>query len=108
MTRWDFRFRLLVIAVLAGYGLLSLLTDSGAHVDWVAWKLIIFAGLISCGLMIRVKLKPFGPAFGRLLAGQASDEDDAAISSSIASTRPWVWLIWLGILISAFLGMYFI
>jgi hypothetical protein len=39
------------------------------------------------------------------LAGQASATDDAAISSSIAATRPWVLLIWLGLLVSAYIGM---
>ena len=105
LTRFDFYFRLIVIGSLAAYAILSLTSDAGARVDWVAWKLLIFAGLVSCGLMIRVKLRSFGPAFGRLLAGQASETDDAAISSSIAATRPWVLLIWLGLLVSAYLGM---
>ena len=105
LTRFDFSFRIVVIGSLIAYAILSLSSDAGARVDWVAWKLLIFAGLISCGLMIRITLKPFGPAFGRLLAGQASETDNEAISSSIAATRPWVLLIWLGLLVSAYLGM---
>ncbi len=105
LTRFDFYFRIVVIMLLAGYALASLVGDAGARVDWVAWKLLIFAGLISLGLIIRIKLKPFGPAFGRLIAGQATAEDDAVISRSIASTRPWVLLIWLGLVVSAYLGI---
>jgi hypothetical protein len=105
LTKFDFYFRIVVILALTAYALLSLTSDSGAKVDWVAWKLLIFAGLMSCGLMIRIMLKPFGPAFGRLVAGQASEEDDAAISASIASTRPWVLVIWLGLFTSAWLGI---
>jgi hypothetical protein len=105
LTKFDFSFRIVVILALAGYAILSLTSDSGAKVDWVAWKLLIFAGLMSCGLMIRIKLKPFGPAFGRLVTGQADEKDNAAISSSISATRPWVLLIWLGLLTSAWLGI---
>jgi hypothetical protein len=62
--------------------------------------------MIACGLMIRVKLKPFGPAFGKLMAGQATAADDQAIADSIATTRPWVLLIWLALLLSTFIGIY--
>lgn len=105
LTKFDFYFRIVVILALAAYAILSLTSDTGARMDWVAWKILIFAGLISCGLVIRIKLRPFGPAFGRLIAGQASEEDNLAISSSIAATRPWALTIWLGVLISAWLGI---
>lgn len=105
LTRFDFAFRVAAILALATFALISLVSDAGFRLDWVAWKLLVFAGLITCGLIIRVKLRPFGPAFGRLVAGQASAEDDAAISTSIASTRPWVLLIWLGVLTCAWLGL---
>ncbi len=105
LTKFDFYFRIVVILALTAYAILSLTSEAGAKVDWVAWKVLIFAGLISCGLVIRIKLKPFGPAFGRLIAGQASEEDNVAISSSIAATRPWALTIWLGVLFSAWLGI---
>ena len=106
LARFDFAFRLVVISMLAGYALVSLASSAGARVDWVAWKMLIFAGMIACGLMIRVKLKPFGPAFSKLVAGQATAEVDQAISGSIAATRPWVLVIWLGLLGSAFIGLW--
>lgn len=46
-----------------------------------------------------------GPAFARLVAGQASSDDEAMIARCIAATRPCVLVIWLGLLASAALGL---
>jgi hypothetical protein len=105
LARIDFGFRLAVITALATYATFSLFGFSDAQADWVAWKLLIFAAMIGCGLMIRIRLAPFGPAFARLAAGNATEADDETIERSIAATRPWVLLIWLGLLFSAALGL---
>ncbi len=41
--------------------------------DWVAWKILVFAGRVSCGVMIRLNLKPFVPAFVKLVSEGPSD-----------------------------------
>jgi len=64
--------------------------------------------MIACGLMVRIKLKPFGPAFAKLVAGNPSQADEDALEGSISATRPWVMVIWLGLLLSAALGLHLI
>ena len=59
-----------------------------------------------CGWLVRLRLKPFGPAFGALVRGEATDSDNAAIRASIGGTRPFVVAIWVGLLANTALGLH--
>ena len=104
LARFDFGFRSAVVALLAGYAVWGLVTASVVY--WVAWKIAVFAGLVACGLVIRVKLKPCGPAFAALAAGSASDADNRTIRAVFAATRPFVLLIWAGLIVNTLLGLH--
>ena len=101
----DFRFRLVVMVLLiaaAGYGLAGAdyLTN-----DRVGWKMLVFAGLMGCGVMIRWHLRPFGPAFATLVAHGPDDAVNDTLERSLGRCRPYVTTIWLGLLLNAALGM---
>lgn len=108
LTKVDWWGRVAVISGLLGLAIHSLTAEGLIKVDWVAWKLIVFAGLMVMGLMIRVKLKPFGPAFGKLVTSGADDEVNATITASLARVKPFVVTIWVGLLINAALGLHLI
>ena len=101
----DFRFRLAVIVLLllaAGFGL--------ACADYLvaertAWKTLVFAALMACGVMIRHHLKPFAPAFAALVTEGPSERHNAVLEQSLARCRPYVWAIWLGLLVNAAIGV---
>lgn len=107
LTTFDFFFRLTLSLGLVVAGLYSLL-GPGTLPYWLAAKLAIFGGLVGCGLVIRVKLRPFGPAFANLVAGNASDADNTAIRQSLGATRPFVVSIWVGLVASTALGIHLI
>jgi hypothetical protein len=91
LSQVDLYFRVVVVlALLAG----------GAFVapGWLAAKIWIFAGLVACGIYIRIQLKPF-------VAG-SSPAVEAALGGSIARVRPAVYLIWVGLLLEAALGLH--
>ena len=105
LATFDFRFRVLVmilIAAAAGWGLAGApyLLD-----DRIGWKMLIFAGLMGCGVMIRWHLKPFAAAFASLVADGGSDAVNGALEGSLARCRPYVMAIWLGLFVSAAIGM---
>ena len=104
--RIDFWFRVGIILGACGLAVFGLLTGKILAAQWLAVKLLIFAGAVACGLMIRVYLKPFGPAFGRLMSHGPDDETNRVIASAIARCRPLVYLIWAGLLVSASLGLH--
>lgn len=101
----DWAVRLLVIAGLAGAAILSLTGAGPVQGNWLAVKMLIFAGTIVCGLIIRVKLKPFGVAFGRLMREGSTPEIESDLHASIARVKPAVLLIWGGLVVNAWLGI---
>ncbi|AOS98275.1 hypothetical protein AUP74_02904 [Microbulbifer aggregans] len=108
LTRFDFYLRVVLIIgllALAGY---ALATNFILAADWLAIKLGIFALLVLCGLIIRMRLKLFGSAWGELMSGNDSASVNQTIRSSIASCRPFVFLIWVGLLANAAYGLHLI
>ena len=106
LTTFDYGFRLLLALTLLGLGIWGWLAASMPY--WVAAKLAIYGGLVGCGLMVRRVLKPFGPAFASLAAGQIDDAGNRAIRTSLGKTRPFVVTIWIGLLTSTALGLHLI
>ncbi len=107
-TQFDFWFRLVLSLTLIGSGAASILAGIFDLPYWVALKLMIFGGLVGLGLIVRIKLKPFGPAFANIAQGRGTEADDAAIDASLGGTRPFVVAIWVGLLASAALGLHLI
>lgn len=108
LTKLDFYLRVVLIVgllTLAGY---ALATNFILSADWLAIKLGIFALLVMCGLFIRMRLKVFGAAWGKLMSGDTSEPVNQVIRSSIASCRPFVYLIWVGLLVNAAYGLHLI
>ncbi|MFV8819188.1 hypothetical protein [Haliea sp. E17] len=102
----DFWFRITVVVALFAVGgaiLVGALQASGA---WLGWKILVFAAMVFCGLMIRVNLRPFGAAFGNLLAGKDVEAANATLRRTIGRCRPWVWCIWAGLFLNAAFGMH--
>ncbi|KXI30471.1 hypothetical protein [Paraglaciecola hydrolytica] len=109
LTRFDFNFRLVIIALCLYFAGQSLLGDKSIIlVDFLAWKLIIFAALVACGLGIRVMLKPFVPAFMQMMQQGPNPQIDGELQACLARVRPFVYLIWLGLLVNTALGMHLI
>lgn len=106
LTAFDFWFRLLLSSGLIVIGAVAQFSDRLALPHWVAVKLLIFGGLVGCGLVVRIKLRPFGPAFANLAQGAASAADNATIRNSLAATRPFVVCIWTGLVASTALGLH--
>ena len=106
LGQMDLYFRVAVVVLLLGWGSYGLLTASGAA--WAWWKLLIFAAMVSCGIAIRLHLKPFIPAFAEMMSSGATDATNQAMAYSIGRCRPWVWCIWAGLFTNAALGTHLI
>jgi hypothetical protein len=106
LTQFDFYFRGLMVAGLAMLSLLSLFGDGFLGADWVAIKLLVFAALVACGLMIRVNLKPFLIAWGQTLTAGPNKESDQVLIQALGRCRPFVYTIWVGLLVNAAYGLH--
>ncbi len=105
LTRVDFHFRWIAPTLFVAYAIHSLLSPTRILPGYIAYKLIIFSCLVLCGLMIRLKLRQFTPAFNNMVQGRHTASDSRAIHDALVSTRPFVLAIWLGILVNVALSI---
>jgi len=73
--------------------------------DHVALKMLVFAGLVACGIAVRFALRPFAMAYLKMVSDGASPETDLAMVRHLAHCRRYVWLIWIGLFINTALGL---
>ena len=106
LSKIDFYFRIAVVLVLMIYAGSMLLGAANNASNWIAWKLVVFAALVSCGIAIRVRLKPFLPAFIEMTTKGANEAGNRIMEKSIANCRPFVWCIWAGLFLNAALGIH--
>ena len=105
VQRLDFAFRWFMIAAVVTSAVYSLASGRLDANPWIAAKLLVFAFLIFCGLMIRIGMPPFVDGFRKLAATGASDSDNLRMQASLSKVRPWVLAIWAGLLAEAVLGV---
>lgn len=72
---------------------------------FIRLKLVILALAIFAGLMVRVVLAPFGPAFVRLVSGDGDDAVNNTLETTLQRARPFVIGIWALLLLAATLGI---
>lgn len=107
LARIDQAVRWFVIVLVGGTGLWSLFGGGPLEGQgWLAVKFVLFAVLVFCGLAIRAAIRPFGPAFGRLMQEGSSPEVEAQLGGSVARARPFVLAIWTGLVLAAGLGIF--
>ncbi|TQV84837.1 hypothetical protein FKG94_04425 [Exilibacterium tricleocarpae] len=105
LTRIDFHFRWLVILALVVSCIYSITSGRLAEAPWVVAKLLAFAFLIFCGLMIRVNLKGFSATYAKLVRDSYTDADNQLMIRSLARVKPWVITIWVVLVVQAVLGI---
>ena len=106
LAKGDYWFRFLMVFALLGSVAYHWTTGPLQPFPWLAAKLVVFAFLIFCGFMIRVKLPPFVEGFKMLAVGDATPQSDKLMHDGIMACRPYVWAIWVGVALSAWLGVW--
>jgi len=106
LTKLDLWFRwFLIAAIVASVGW-SVSTGRLDNAPWLAPKLIVFALMVLCGVMVRLYIPGFIAGVRALSQGSITEEQDDAMRRSIHRVRPWVFAIWAGLIAEAFLGIY--
>ncbi|MCL4776094.1 MAG: hypothetical protein KJ054_01175 [Gammaproteobacteria bacterium] len=106
LARGDYYFRGVMIVGLVASVAYHWYTGPLQAFPWIAAKLLIFAFLIFCGFMIRKKLPPFIEGF-RMMAGQGvTPASNQKMLEGLTACRPYVWAIWVGVALSAFVGVW--
>lgn len=85
-------------------GLASLIGDTPIGPDWLAWKALMFGLIFAAAIMIDVAFKPVGTQLGKLIAEGSSDETELPLLKTMNRTRVWVWVVYLMLFLTAYLG----
>lgn len=102
--RVDLGLRILFCVGLAATGI-SALAGGLALPLFLAVKILLLAFCVLMGLLVRVALTPFGPAFVALATSGPTAEGDAAIRGALDRARPFVVAIWISLTLAAVLGV---
>jgi hypothetical protein len=89
-------FGWLGVASAAGYGPFP--------AGWLGWKVLLFALIFPCGVMIDRRFAPMAPAFAQLAAGGSTPELERTITKAVDEAVHWVLALYALVIVIAFLG----
>lgn len=102
--RIEFWLKIALAAFYLGLGAVSLLHGEPLAGTWLALKALMFGIIFAAAIMIDVAFKPVGPQLGRLIGEGSSDATEIPLLRTMNRTRIWVWIVYLLLLVTAFLG----
>jgi hypothetical protein len=94
----DLYWRSIVGVALLVVGITSLLNrgDGGlVAADWLSWKLILFAGIIADGVLIRILLPKLGGAIVAIATNGSSPDREATLAKHGRTAKFYVAAIWI-------------
>ena len=106
MTKIDYYFRwIMVFTLIASVTYAFMYTDRLAENPWVGAKLIVFAALIFCGIMIRKYIGGFITGIHNIVKYNINEADDIAMAASLAKARIFVLTIWFLLFVEVWIGV---
>ncbi|MSO64338.1 MAG: hypothetical protein EXQ85_00795 [Alphaproteobacteria bacterium] len=105
LSNIDLAGRLILIALLVVVAIWSLATGGPFTANWIALKLLVFAYILCMGIGLRFSFANFGPTFGRIMAQGSTPELEKEITRLTFAVKPWVLLLWAGLVVAAYIGI---
>jgi len=93
-----------LFVVVGAIGVTSVLGRGPFPAGWLGWKILLFALIFFCGIMIDRRFEPVAPAFARLAAEGSRPDIEQAITSAIDRSIAWVLTLYALVVVIAFLG----
>jgi hypothetical protein len=85
-------------------GVTSVLGHGPFPGGWLGWKILLFALIFFCGIMIDREFDPMAPAFARLATEGSKPDIEHAITRAVDRCIRWVLTLYALVLVIAFLG----
>lgn len=103
--RIEFWLKIALALFYLGLGAVSLATGEPLAGVWLGLKALLFGVIFAAAIMIDVAFKPVGPQLGRLIEEGSSDATELPLLATMNRTRIWVWIVYLLLLATAYLGL---
>lgn len=96
LARTDVWLRYVLIVAFAGAGGWSLATGSPFPARWLALKILLFAGAIACGLVVRHFIRvAYRSALPAIAADRATDADNAEFAQAMRGGTWALVVLWI-------------
>lgn len=105
MQKFDNPFKWVIVVACIVSGGWSLASGRLDEAPWVGYKILVFAAIVFCSLMINKTIGPYIVGIERIAAGVINDEENAAMARSLRQCKWAVLGIWAGLVIEAVLGV---
>ena len=105
MTKVDYVFRWVMVFTLLASVYYGFYTDRLDAEPWVGYKLVVFAGLIFCGIMIRKYIGGFIKGIHNIAIDNINEADDIEMKASLDKARIFVLSIWVLLIVEAWIGI---
>jgi hypothetical protein len=86
-------------------GGVSLIANAPLSDNWLALKALMFGLIFGTATMIDVAFKPVGSQLGRLIKEGSKDDTELPLLRTMNKTRVWVWIVYLLLILTAYLGV---
>lgn len=104
-AKWDWWLRYALIALAVGSGAASLLTGRPFAAPWLAWKVILFGGVLTCGIGIRYYIRKAYAGWPRIWAETPAPGDEAIVRQAMWRGTYVLWTLWALLFIIGYLGV---
>lgn len=104
----DYWLRISVVIAVLAYAVVGLMDAQLIRAPYISYKMIIFAVLVVFGLMVRIALKDFMPAYVQLIKSGPTEAVNRTLTRSMKLAKPWVWGIWVGLFVNAAIGVHLV
>ena len=102
----DMAMRWVIGIAITTIGVMSLMGSGITQDNWLAAKLLIWAGTVFCGIISRTTMKPFPPAHARVMSQGETPEDLAIMKRALYTTRIPIFTIWGLVALAGAIGMW--
>jgi hypothetical protein len=104
LAAWDWYSRYVLIVACVVSGVWSLLGSGPFATAWLAWKVILFGGVMACGIVIRHYIRVSYQAWPRIWADQKQPGDDRLVLDAMRRGTHALWVLWTLLVIIGYLG----
>ena len=105
LARWNWRSRYVLIAAFLFMGAVSLVTDRPLAAPWLAWKVILFAAVLACGIGIRHYIREAYRVWPRIWDGRGTASDEQSVRTAMNRATCVLWLLWSLLFVIGWLGV---
>jgi hypothetical protein len=94
-----------VVIGMGGLGLLSFINGAPIEDNWLAAKILLFAGAVALGVYLRSEIKNLTLGFGMIRAGgDEADKGNDIVSAALDRSKVAALFLWFIVAVIAFIG----